>query len=980
MRWTVVSLVLFLGGGVVASEAWAQGGDGSLRGTVKDDQGGALPGVTVTATSPALLGPAAAVSDAGGNYRVINLPPGLYTLTAELTGFALFRREAILLRAGANFQVDITMALGTLAETITVSGDSPMLEVARPSNVLNIDAQFQKALPLVEGKYWSDFLHMTPGVMSRPHNDGSGRQNYFGNAVDHRDAVVDMEGMMASNYNDSNINRTALSTEAVEDVQIKTGGVDAASPMGYGLVLNMISKSGGNRMSGSAGWTYQPFEWNGDNTGGKGTPATRAINQADFSFGGPIMRDRIWYFGAYRWQNNETTPSRIPAVVAALRGLYPNEPFENTSLKSQQPYVKVTARVGSNHTLSGIYQGDRLHMLNVGQTMTKFDEVLSTGGGLYGAKLMSAWRNTFTTTFTFSYNNKGGNGLDSYDGRIIPGPSIDVHPAFTVAQGRATGTGLLVTTGGNRSVGCDGCMLLDESSVTMLRGDLTWFKDGLAGSHEFQLGFLAMPANNFDQRTEYLNDGFIFEEQRLRDPTNPAAGTVPFHRQYLTGELSLLSASGRDKDIGFYVQDTWKPSARLTATLGVRVDLVRRFDAQRGFSRQSSTEVGPRLGFSYLLTSDAKNVLRGTFARMHEQLQGGRHGVSSFGGSDRAATQDTYDLDGDGRFESVFNTPARTSSLSAAQFDPGMRQPIIDEYILGYRRQFPGQVSVDVGGIYRKIHNMFARTDINGFYPEGPNQPFGGFGRVDPNQGLVYRLTNADWRAMHYQALQITVAKNLSNNFQAMAAIHRQWQQDKGTWNPTDPARFIQPDAFPNNRMLWRTRDPNDHNSYPGSTTAPMWNPFSYRFNGTWHAPYGILAAGSYSVVSGGWSSWIVKQLPANSPEIAVFGPATVVSTTGVRQSNPLATRIRFAYPTRGEGQVLLAATHTVGLKLSKRFRLGGNRDFEVATNMLNLLNGGRGTEYARGGANRQYNTVAFLQPGNLQAARSFQIDLLFRF
>ena len=144
------------------------------------------------------------------------------------------------------------MALGTLQETITVTGDSPMLEVSNPSNVLNIDANFQKTLPLVEGKYWSDFLHMTPGVMSRPHNDGSGRQNYFGNAVDHRDAVVDMEGMMASNYNDSNINRTALSTEAVQDVQIKTGGVDAASPMGYGLVLNMISKSGGNSMSGSA--------------------------------------------------------------------------------------------------------------------------------------------------------------------------------------------------------------------------------------------------------------------------------------------------------------------------------------------------------------------------------------------------------------------------------------------------------------------------------------------------------------------------------------------------------------------------------------------------------------------------------------------------------------------------------------------------------------------------------------------------------
>ena len=979
MRSAIATLALVVCG-ALASDAAAQGGDGSFRGTARDSQGGALPGVTVTATSPALLSPSLAISDASGNYRLINLPPGTYTLTAELAGFSVFLRQGILLRAGANFQVDVTMAIGALSETITVSGDSPMLEVARPSNVLNIDARFQKALPLVEGKYWSDFLQMTPGVMSRPHNDGSGRQNYFGNAVDHRDAVVDMEGMMASNYNDSNINRTALSTEAVEDVQIKTGGVDAASPMGYGLVLNMISKSGGNHVSGSGGWTFQPFAWNDDNTRGNGTPATRAVDQADFSLGGPVVQNRLWYFGAYRWQNNETTPSRIPAVVAALTALYPNDPFENTSLKSLQPYAKMTARLGTNHTLAGIYQGDRLHMLNVGQTTTKFDEVLSTGGALYGLKLMSTWGSRLTTTFTASYNNKGGNGLDSYDGRIRLGPSIDVHRAFTVAQGIATGTGLLVTTGGNRSVGCLGCMLLDDSSVKMLRGDITWFKDDLAGTHEFQTGFLALPSNNFDQRTVYLNDGFIYEEQRLRDASNPASGTMPFHRQYITGSRDLLTASGRDKDIGFYVQDNWKPTSRVTATIGVRVDLVRRFDSQRGFSRQSSAEVGPRAGFSYLITEDAKNVLRGTFARVHEQLQGGRHGVSSFGGADAAATQDTYDLDGDGVFESVFNTPARTSTLSTAQFDPNMSQPIIDEWILGYRRQFPGQLSVDVGGIYRKIHNTFAQTDINGIYPSGPNQPFGGFGLVDPNQGIVYRLTNADWHSMHYQALQITVAKNLSRNFQALAAIHRQWQHDSGTWNPTDPARFIQPDAFANNRMLWRTRDPNDHNSYPGSTTAPMWNPFSYRFNATWQAPYGILTAGSYSVVSGGWSSWIVKQLPANSPEIAVFGPATVVSSTGVRQSNPLATRIRFVYPTRGEGQVLLAATHTVGFKISKRMKLGGNRDFEIATNVLNLLNSGRGTEYARGGANRQYNTVAYLQPGNLQAARSYQLDLLFRF
>jgi hypothetical protein len=933
-----------------ASNASAQGGDGSLRGTVVDEQGGALPGVTVTATSPALLSPSVQVTDGAGSYRFINLPPGTYAITAELTGFAVSRREGIVLRAGSNFQIDnLVMRLGTLEETITVSGETPMLEVSRPSNVLNIEGEFLRQTPLVEGKYWSDFLQMTPGVMSRPHNDGSGRQNYFGNAVDHRDAVVDMEGMMASNYNDSNINRTGLSTEAVEDVQVKTGGVDASSPMGYGLVINMVSKSGGNEFHGSAGHTYQPFAWNDDNTGGRGTPAIRSINQGDYSLGGPIRQDKAWFFASARWQSNQSGSSRTPDRVAIMRALFPGEDLEDTTLDSWQPWVKVTTKLGTNHTLAGIYQNDRLHMLTAEQIALKQLEVLSTGGSLYGGKLTSLWGQSVTTTFTVSYNNKGGNSRDSYDGRIIPGPSIHIHQDAFQNAGIMEGTGLIVRSGANRSVGCDGCMLLDEASVQMYRGDLTWYKDAWGGSHEFGAGFLLMPHNRFKQTTVYLNDGFILESQRFRNPADPSQGTVPFHRQYVTSGLEQITAQGDDRDLGFYVQDTWKPTSRLTATLGTRVDFVRRFDVARNLERQSSVEVGPRLGFSYLLTEDAKNVLRGSFARMHEQLQGGRHEISSFGGDASASFRDTYDVNGDGIFETVINTPPTGAALSEHQFADDVSQPIIDEAIVGYRRQFPGQIAIDVAGIYRKVHNLYALVDINGFYPAAPGLPFGGFGRVDPNQGIVHQVQNNDWSAMQYRALQVTITKNMANNFQAMAAIHRQWQHQSGTWNPTDPAGFIQPDAFPNNRMLPRTRGPQDHNSYPGSTTAPMWNPFSYRFAGTWRAPMGMLFAGSYSVVSGGYSGWIVDRLPANHPDVLKYGPATVVSSTGARHPNPLATRIRFAYATRGEGQVLLPATHTVGLKVSKMLRLGGSRDLQVSGNVLNLLNGGRGTEYARG-------------------------------
>jgi len=250
-RRSIVPLVLVVSLSAAARVA-AQGGDGSLRGTVKDAQGGALPGVTITATSPAMLTPSVTVSDSAGNYRLINLPPGVFKITAELSGFSIFRRDDILLRAGSNFQVDITMEIGTLTETVTVAGDPPMLEVTKPSGVLTIDGEFQKQAPVVEGKFWSDFLMLTPGVISRPHNDASGRQNYFGNAVEHRDAVTLMEGLYAGNYNDFNINRTGLSSEAIQDTEVKTGGVDAASPMGAARLVRQIpSAADGHAQSGA---------------------------------------------------------------------------------------------------------------------------------------------------------------------------------------------------------------------------------------------------------------------------------------------------------------------------------------------------------------------------------------------------------------------------------------------------------------------------------------------------------------------------------------------------------------------------------------------------------------------------------------------------------------------------------------------------------------------------------------------------------
>src|SRR5256885_4322999 len=318
---------------LVAAGAAAQTGQGSLRGYVRDDQGGALPGVTITARSAAIMQPTTVLTDAEGYYRLVNLPPGTYVVTAELTGFATFRREDVLLRAGANFQVDMTMKIGTLQETVTVSGESPMLEVSKPSNVLNISGEFQREMPIQARRNWSDFLEITPGVHSRPFDDGSGRMVYFGHGTEHFAHVVQLEGAIASNYQDAQITYIAMGADMVDDVQVKTGGIDASAPMGTGLNINVITKSGGNTFKGSAAYAYQPEGWNGNNVdncsasagcrpgsaSAGGTPTTAIVRQFDGSLGGPLVRDKTWFFGSVRRADLEAGISRTPDNIRYLR-------------------------------------------------------------------------------------------------------------------------------------------------------------------------------------------------------------------------------------------------------------------------------------------------------------------------------------------------------------------------------------------------------------------------------------------------------------------------------------------------------------------------------------------------------------------------------------------------------------------------------------------------------------------------------------
>jgi hypothetical protein len=225
-------------------------------------------------------------------------------LTADLQGFTTFRQEHIVMRAGATFSQDIQLKVGSVSENVTVTGEAPMLDVGATSLGLNVPGELVQQVPIQGRRQFSDFLDMTTGMVSRPLDDNSGRVLYVGHGVDSWAYVIQLEGNDAVNYQDAGAQNIAMSADLIADVNVKIAGIPASEPMGNGLVINIATKSGGDRFTGSASETLQPIKWNGTNTPpiaaviGAGTPAgagqasIQEVNQPDLTLGGPIVKQR----------------------------------------------------------------------------------------------------------------------------------------------------------------------------------------------------------------------------------------------------------------------------------------------------------------------------------------------------------------------------------------------------------------------------------------------------------------------------------------------------------------------------------------------------------------------------------------------------------------------------------------------------------------------------------------------------------------
>ena len=266
--------------------------------------------------------------------------------------------------------------------------------------------------------------------------------------------------------------------------------------------------------------------------------------------------------------------------------------------------------------------------------------------------------------------------------------------------------------------------------------------------------------------------------------------------------------------------------------------------------------------------------------------------------------------------------PPRRSTRSRSI--PKLHQPFVDEYAVGYAKQFPGQISLDLSFNRRYFKDAYAEVDINGIYPDGPNQPFGGFGRVDPNQGLIMQQTNATWSKVVVTNLEAILAKNLSHNFQVVGDLHAA---------VAAPRRHVE--SHRSGAVHPARRVPEQSRSLAASVRQRRRQQPRRRRRGIGRGVSAVLGAPRRPVLRavgrqgrgelrdpGGRLSRPGRRFRTR-PAIRSSGRAASRCANGTTQPNPLATSWRFAYGTRSDGQLRNETTRYLQLNLGRSFKFG---------------------------------------------------------
>ena len=303
-----ICLIVYAYISLISHTAFAQQ-TSAIAGVVRDGSGGVLPGVTVEAASPALIEKVrTVVTDDQGRYNIVDLRPGTYTVTFSLSGFNTLKREGIELTSGFTAAINAELPVGSLEETITVTGESPLVDTQNVRKQTILSSELLDLLP-TSTKNWATIVEVTPGF-SGSFADVAGQLNQnIGNAYHGKTGTKRQFDGMSIDHASGNVGYL-VNSNMIQEVSLQSSGISAESNAD-GSVVNMIPKEGSNMFAGTLSglYTSDKFEASNLNDDLRSRGLTTVskilkIYDAGITFGGPIRQDKLWFFGSFReWGN-----------------------------------------------------------------------------------------------------------------------------------------------------------------------------------------------------------------------------------------------------------------------------------------------------------------------------------------------------------------------------------------------------------------------------------------------------------------------------------------------------------------------------------------------------------------------------------------------------------------------------------------------------------------------------------------------------
>lgn len=787
-RWPAILLAVAL----FAAPAAAQETTGAIAGVVKDQAGAVLPGATVTAAGP--VGNVVAVTNERGEYRFPRLPSGVYKLTASLDGFAV-GEGSVDLTVGETARLEFALRLAGLAETVEVSASAITVDLTTSSTATNISRERIEVLP--RGRDFSDVVSQAAGAANESQAGGisidgsSGSENRF--VIDGIDTTSAQTGVSA----------VPMRAEFMEEVQVKSAGYSAEFGGSTGGVINAITKSGTNSFRGGALIDVEQRKW-----GGSDRPILVDSLVADtfqyidntpkddetrldpgFFLGGPILRDKVWFFGSY--QPGIRDIKRTVTFQNGVTNTFPQDRRTNYGTWNVTGNLgsKVIFRGGGNYSP---YEDEGTLPGKSGRTtLTSPDQYLR---GVKGQRDTYSGSVDYLPSSRFVVSARVGRFHTDEESTGVTFPSL-IHNFSTAS----TPAGIAALGSVGQPSGFTSDILVtdatarDEYVRTYISTDATWYFSA-GGEHQLKFGYQTEKIFN-DVQKGYNADRILYYAGRPYTTTsgNAVSGTYGYFR--LLNISTLGETSSRNNAL--FIQDNWKVNDRLTLNLGLRTEQekVPNFGASgpaTAIEFGYGEKLAPRLGFTYDLRGDQKWKLYGSWGLYYDVMKyelprgsfGGDKWVDYFftwnnpdyrvNGSGCATGTNSISerptCAGGSFIEAVdrrFNSAAAPPEDSI--IDPDLKPMKQSEFQLGLDHELTPRIVV--GARYINKHLIRTIEDVGILVP--------GIGEVfyiaNPGEGVTLTLGGTESPPFpkakrDYQGLELTFQKRYSDNWGLFAS------------------------------------------------------------------------------------------------------------------------------------------------------------------------------------------------------------------